>query len=179
MRWMDDGKYPSSIQENKMETKTCFECGRPAIVDHHVVPESKGGTKTVPLCDLCHAKIHGEEMLKLKALRIAALNQSRISGFRFCTKIPYGFKLDKDGKKLIPDKKEQRGLKEISRMFNEGRSYRYVAAKLFEKGFRSRTKSGKWDIRTIWHIVHRKTNPPLIRPDAACNRPRNQYGDKK
>ncbi len=36
----------------------CFECGQPAECDHHVVPQSRGGTKTVPLCGACHAKAH-------------------------------------------------------------------------------------------------------------------------
>jgi hypothetical protein len=36
----------------------CFECGCAAILKHHVVPKSVGGKKTVPLCGLCHEKIH-------------------------------------------------------------------------------------------------------------------------
>jgi hypothetical protein len=38
--------------------KRCFECGSPAECDHHVVPRSMGGTKTVPLCESCHSKVH-------------------------------------------------------------------------------------------------------------------------
>jgi len=37
----------------------CFECGRQATNDHHVVPESRGGKRTVPLCDRCHRLAHG------------------------------------------------------------------------------------------------------------------------
>jgi hypothetical protein len=37
----------------------CFECGNPATENHHVIPKSLGGTKTVPLCTLCHMKVHG------------------------------------------------------------------------------------------------------------------------
>jgi len=37
----------------------CFECGGLAEHEHHVVPESLGGTKTVPLCRSCHALAHG------------------------------------------------------------------------------------------------------------------------
>jgi len=39
--------------------KECFECGNPATENHHVIPKSLGGTKTVPLCSLCHMKVHG------------------------------------------------------------------------------------------------------------------------
>lgn len=38
--------------------KTCFECGELATEDHHVIPESFGGTKTVPLCGRCHNLVH-------------------------------------------------------------------------------------------------------------------------
>ncbi len=37
---------------------SCFECGKLAEHNHHVLPESKGGTRTVPLCANCHGLIH-------------------------------------------------------------------------------------------------------------------------
>jgi hypothetical protein len=40
----------------------CFECGNPAENYHHVVPKTKGGRKTVPLCLECHSKVHGRQM---------------------------------------------------------------------------------------------------------------------
>jgi hypothetical protein len=30
--------------------------------NHHVVPRSKGGTKTIPLCEKCHGIVHGLDM---------------------------------------------------------------------------------------------------------------------
>jgi len=33
----------------------CFECGATAEHEHHVVPRSKEGMATVPLCVDCHA----------------------------------------------------------------------------------------------------------------------------
>ncbi len=39
--------------------KECFECGKQATEDHHVIPQSLGGTKTVPLCGSCHDRVHG------------------------------------------------------------------------------------------------------------------------
>ncbi len=41
----------------------CFECDKPAEFNHHVVPRSKGGTRTVPLCAKCHGKIHNRKFL--------------------------------------------------------------------------------------------------------------------
>lgn len=43
-----------------MNIDQCFECeiiGVP-IHQHHVVPRSRGGTKTIPLCEPCHSKAH-------------------------------------------------------------------------------------------------------------------------
>jgi len=37
----------------------CFECGAKAHHAHHIVPFSRGGTRTVPLCHPCHEKAHG------------------------------------------------------------------------------------------------------------------------
>lgn len=36
----------------------CFECGKLAEHNHHVVPRVRGGTKTVSLCTECHSKAH-------------------------------------------------------------------------------------------------------------------------
>ena len=52
-----------------MEKIVCFECGSDEkIHNHHVVPRVKGGTKTIPLCELCHSKVHGDHMLKIQKL---------------------------------------------------------------------------------------------------------------
>jgi hypothetical protein len=61
----------------------CFECGRPAAEDHHVVPESLGGTKTVPLCADCHAKVHaldGVLRTALPALQAAGIARAKAAG---------------------------------------------------------------------------------------------------
>jgi hypothetical protein len=36
----------------------CFECGKVASENHHVIPKSLGGKKTIPLCGSCHALVH-------------------------------------------------------------------------------------------------------------------------
>ena len=47
----------------------CFECGTIGELDfHHVVPKCKGGTNMIPLCLLCHSKVHGEHMLDFRRL---------------------------------------------------------------------------------------------------------------
>ena len=40
----------------------CFECeATEDLQEHHVVPKSRGGTKTVTLCHQCHMKAHGRD----------------------------------------------------------------------------------------------------------------------
>jgi len=42
----------------------CFECGIEAETqEHHVVPRSYGGTKTIPLCLACHGKAHSRKAM--------------------------------------------------------------------------------------------------------------------
>lgn len=59
--------------------KTCFECGLPAEHQHHVVPKSLGGTKTIPLCVACHSKVHGRQLNHNSLVR-AALAARRARG---------------------------------------------------------------------------------------------------
>jgi hypothetical protein len=54
-RWLDELVTP------------CFECGQGAMHQHHVVPRSLGGTKTVPLCEECHRKVHVDEARRMIA----------------------------------------------------------------------------------------------------------------
>ena len=50
----------------------CFECGTETDVEwHHVVPKSRGGTKTIPLCDPCHMNAHGKDERGMSASRLA------------------------------------------------------------------------------------------------------------
>ena len=40
--------------------KSCIECGAVEDVhEHHIIPRSRGGNATVPLCYSCHLKAHG------------------------------------------------------------------------------------------------------------------------
>ena len=47
----------------------CFECdSEENIHNHHVIPKILGGTKTIPLCVLCHGKVHDKDILKMSNL---------------------------------------------------------------------------------------------------------------
>jgi hypothetical protein len=57
----------------------CFECGKPAKHAHHVVPKSFGGTRTVPLCMICHSKVHQVD-LTLRGLQLAGIEVAKAAG---------------------------------------------------------------------------------------------------
>lgn len=68
------------IEATHIDPDVCFECGAPATERHHIVPHSLGGTKTIPLCGECHAKIHdvnGRRRNKLRDLTKNSLEKRK------------------------------------------------------------------------------------------------------
>ena len=117
--------------------KKCFECEKTEdqieIHDHHVVPRSKGGTKTIPLCYVCHAIVHNKKSVSISELTKTALKKKRKNGYRTGT-IPYGFTVGKDGKKLIIVNEQIDILTKVESMRKAGHSYQYIADDLNSKG---------------------------------------------
>ena len=72
--------FHTILKESTM--KPCFECGELTTGRHHVVPRSKGGTKTVPLCLSCHRKVHEKEITHIELLR-SGMEKARASGVKF------------------------------------------------------------------------------------------------
>jgi hypothetical protein len=58
----------------------CFECGEPAECDHHVVPKSLGGTKTIPLCLECHGLVHERDFVRHKRLQMIGIAKAKAAG---------------------------------------------------------------------------------------------------
>jgi 5-methylcytosine-specific restriction endonuclease McrA len=56
--WLRYLSANSGLGVPSANVRECFECGATPGANHHVVPRSLGGTRTVPLCDACHAAIH-------------------------------------------------------------------------------------------------------------------------
>ena len=64
----------------------CWECEieTEVIHHHHVVPQSRGGTKTVPLCISCHSKAHHIEMnMHHRTLIMEGIQRAKEKGVRF------------------------------------------------------------------------------------------------
>lgn len=122
----------------------CFECDSPATHKHHVVPESLGGTKTVPLCDYCHPKAHGEngywpvgELIKAK------LHARRAEGYRVGGYLPYGKMADAN--KRIVDHPEERYWQYVAKALHDmGLHFRAIARMFNARGVPTKRGFGRW-----------------------------------
>ena len=115
-------------------TAQCFECGYPSEHLHHVVPKSRGGKKTIPLCALCHSLVHETNLLKLsqERKRERARQGKLTSGL-----VPYGYKKLSDGT-LVKDDHESEGVALARKMRSEGCKFDVIGKRLFELGFTTR-----------------------------------------
>ena len=131
---------------------SCFECGAPAEHDHHVVPRIRGGTRTVPLCGVCHAKAHHRERNMASAtLTREALAAKRNKGQRVGS-IPWGYRLAADGVHLERCEREWRMIRRAKQLRSRRMSLRAIARVLHDEGYRN--KAGrKFHTPTIKRIL--------------------------
>jgi hypothetical protein len=116
----------------------CFECeSEEDIHMHHVIPRSLGGTKTVPLCNTCHAKIHGSHLLGVSNLSGQALKNKKSKNLRWCKNAPYGYRWEKED--LVADKDEMAIIDRIFFLSESAMSSLGIAKILTEEGKYSRT----------------------------------------
>ena len=132
----------------------CFECGGEYTTMHHVVPRSRGGTATVPLCDSCHANAHHRDgNMATRTLTVSAMNRLRKSGKRI-GQVPFGWTLCSKGDRLVEDTIEQAALKKILELSAEGLSLRGIARALNNAGVPSKN-GGSWSFTSIKSILER------------------------
>lgn len=122
---------------SKMGRTRCFDCGAPATHEHHVVPVSLGGTKTIPLCERCHGLVHGVNLLHTRRLTKAALAAKRARGER-AGAVPYGYSATPEGRLVLDD--AERGVIAVVRELRAaGATLRAVVSELARRGLVSRT----------------------------------------
>jgi hypothetical protein len=130
----------------------CFECESPTDHDHHVVPRSLGGTKTVPLCHACHAKAHGLQpgvWANHRALTVAALERRKASGL-IAGQVPFGKRDAGDGR-LVDEPNEVRTMQRIIELWTGGVSIRKIATMLDTEEHRPR--GARWQPTTVARII--------------------------
>jgi hypothetical protein len=148
----------------------CFECGRPSEYEHHVVPISRGGTKTVPLCGECHGLAHHrKKAMSTSTLTKEALAKKRQNG-ESCGSVPYGWTVSADGIHLERCDLEQKIISRAHELRADGLSLRKVGAALEGEGlfprhgmgWHAKTVQGlkkRWHAQTVKNILNPKTQP--------------------
>lgn len=69
----------------KKNVKSCFECEttKGEFEEHHIIPESSGGKKTVLLCIKCHMLVHGIKSMRRdnhRELTMEGLKKAKAKG---------------------------------------------------------------------------------------------------
>lgn len=140
----------------------CFECGAVSENDHHVVPQSRGGTATVPLCVRCHGLAHGVSMaaprLTKEALAAKKARGERTGG------VPFGMQLDPDGVHLSPHPEEQAVINGMCKLRAAGFSIRRIADELNAMG--SEARGVRWHATTVARLLRARASTPPAEPKA-------------
>ncbi len=145
-----------------MITNKCFECGATEdLQQHHVVPRSRGGTKTITLCTQCHAKAHGKDMKGLNHSRLTreGLAKAKKRGVKLGN--PNISRAQANGHRSIIRKADQRAMKygdKINNLRLINKSYREIGELLniaTKKGTRIHSK-GVQNIHNRWLEIQKE-----------------------
>jgi hypothetical protein len=124
----------------------CFECGSTADHDHHVIPQSLGGTKTVPLCARCHSLVHASSLVAAQSLSRAAIEKRRAEGRQPNGSPAYGWRWSNGD--VVPHPEEQRAKATIVHLFGEGLGFEEIADSLNAAGL-LRRGNARWNSHSI------------------------------
>jgi hypothetical protein len=117
----------------------CFECeSDKELHNHHVVPRSLGGTKTIVLCGECHGKVHGLTAMSTSTLTLRAMKKKREKNEACGGEPPYGFEISHDGKTLKRSEYEQNVIKLSQDLRSMGISLRKIVIELQKLSITSR-----------------------------------------
>jgi DNA invertase Pin-like site-specific DNA recombinase len=86
----------------------------------------------------------------------AALSQKRVNGERTGS-VPFGYDLAADGKTLVHNKAEQKTLRLIYRLRDQGLSQRSICQELDRRGVPTKTGQGKWRVGSLQRILKRRS----------------------
>lgn len=131
----------------------CFECDAPAVHQHHVVPASLGGRRTVPLCGQCHGLIHDHGgLLTTSTLTAAAMARKRAAQEYTGGHAPYGWRREDGRLIVIPEEHETIAM--AHRLWHEGWSLRAIGQRLTEAGRLPRVATA-WSAETVRALLRR------------------------
>ena len=140
----------------------CYECGTTECIQHHhVVPRSLGGTKTIPLCSICHGKVHGikrDKQINISELTKRGLEQARKRGVKLGGPNPEKSLII--GRQVVQTNANEYALSMsplIMPMRNEGATLRDIAATLNNAEVKTR-RGGKWGPSQVSNLIKRINN---------------------
>lgn len=130
---------------------TCFECDAPCDHQHHVVPRSLGGTRTVPLCGRCHGLVHDARLTSTRELTKAALAVKKAKGERVGA-VPYGWQLATDGVQLERCEAEQAVVATCRELKADGWTLAAIGGELERRGLTPRN-GGRWHPVRVFRVL--------------------------
>jgi hypothetical protein len=142
-------------------SKVCFECGKPATEDHHVIPQVLGGTKTIPLCGGCHALVHGGynkrrddhvELVKAGHARARAAGKTWGFGTPSCT-VDHAevVELSKAALEKMKIEYAETLIDKLIELRNQLLSVNDIADRLNSEGIKT-ARGGKWYAKSVANI---------------------------
>jgi len=136
----------------------CFECGDVTEThDHHVVPASRGGKKTMPLCLRCHGLAHGRPGSMATSDLTREAMARKIARRERVGQVPYGFDLAGDGTTLVENAGELRVVLIMKSLRQSGKSWHAIARELTSRGIPTKHGRPKWRHTAVKGIVDRST----------------------
>jgi hypothetical protein len=146
----------------------CWECELETeiIHNHHVVPKIRGGTKTVPLCEVCHSKAHHRDKnMNTSALTKEGLRKAKERGVKLGNPRPRA-SLQRAHRSINKNKIEfnNKILPLINSAIESGlTSARGIAKYLNEKGLKGR-RGGRFAADTVIRILKSVDAYPIEKP---------------
>jgi len=138
--------------------KECWECNITGVPlhNHHPVPRSRGGTKTVPLCEPCHSKAHHRKKnMNTSTLSKEGIQRAKARGVKLGNPNilkdvqPLGVKAKQASASAFNS-----GVKSIVKDLRTAGCKTVVSlvAKLNEMGIKSRTGAG-WTYNNLYRVL--------------------------
>jgi len=135
-----------------MKIGICWECETTnvEIHNHHPVPRSRGGTKTVPLCLDCHAKAHHRK----KRMASSILTKEGLARAKARGVILGRANITKDSAKGRATQKKQaieyanKLAPMLTNLRDQGMSFEGIATTFNNRGVSTR-RGGKWYASTV------------------------------
>lgn len=137
----------------------CFECENEASHEHHVVPQSLGGTKTVPLCSGCHPKAHWVNgAWPISELTKRGLRKRKSAGLATGGTIPFGYDKTPDGR-LVKNEYESQIVEEMLAFRASGKTLRWIAGWLTTRQVKTKTGKYEWQHKVVSSVLERSKVP--------------------